>query len=80
MDNGKENERWLELYKEAVLEHDPERLVSRITEAHKAIHERERQLWYAGSLEQSERERLEAASRYLEALRAFGKGGTRENS
>lgn len=79
MGDAKSNEHWLDLYKQAVLEHDPERLLVRISEAAKAIHERERQLWYEGALERTDRERLDAACRYLEILRAFGgKRGSHE--
>ena len=79
MEDAKGNEHWLELYKDAVSEHDPDVLAVRISEAQKAIQQRERQLWYEGSLERSERERLDAASRYLEMLRVFGaKGGSHE--
>jgi len=70
MENAKGNEHWLDLYREAVLEPDPDMLSTRICEAHKAIEERERQLWHEGTLESRERERLEAAYRYLEILRA----------
>lgn len=72
MEGAKGDEHWRRLYREAVMEPDPEGLLVRIAEAHKAIQERERQLWYEGALELSERERLDAASHDLEILRAFG--------
>lgn len=61
--------RWRELYRKALSENDPQRLSLRIVEAHKAIQERVRQLWYEGSQETRERTRLDAASHSLEALR-----------
>lgn len=71
MDAAETSKDWRELYKEAVLEHDPERLGTRISQAHKAIQERTRDLWYQGSPEVSERQRLTAATHYLEILRSL---------
>src|SRR5690242_18937226 len=76
MEAAETSKDWRELYEEAVLEHDPERLGTRIALAHKAIQERTRQLWYEGSQEMSEREHLEAAFHYLEILHSLaGKRG-----
>jgi hypothetical protein len=71
---------WLELYKEAVSEDDPQKLTVRILVAHKAIQERGRQLWYEGSQETGERTRLDAASHSLEALRKLEKKEVRYGS
>jgi len=71
MDAVETTKDWRGLYKEAVLEHDPERLDARISQAHKAIQERARQLWYEGGREVSEREHLTAAAHYLEILHAL---------
>ncbi len=61
---------WLELYREAILEHDPGMLMNRLRLARKGIQERKRDLWYAKSPD-SERERLTAAAYYLEILRSL---------
>ena len=71
MDAAETSKDWRELYKEAVLEHDPERLGARISQAHEAIQKRALQLWYEGSHEMSEREHLNAAAHYLEILCAL---------
>ena len=77
MDTIEKGNCWRELYKDAILEHDPEILGSRIFMAQKAIHERARKLWYEGAQETIERERLSSATRYLEILHHFAekKGG-----
>lgn len=60
---------WLQLYKQALSESDPQRLDLRILDAHRAIQQRRRQLWYEGSGGSSERSRLDAASLSLEIFR-----------
>lgn len=62
---------WRTAYKAALLEHDSEKLRPMILEAQKAIREETRRLWYAGSLNRSERQSLDAASRYLQMLYSF---------
>jgi hypothetical protein len=63
---------WPELYRVAILEPDRGRLPARIEEAHKAIQNRARELWYAGSPETRERHDLDAAVRFLGLLRMVG--------
>lgn len=67
----KKDSAWLELYREAILENDPEVLMNRLLLARKAIQERTRDLWYHNSLEVRERQRLTAAAHYLEILRSL---------
>ena len=69
MESARSKERWSELYEEALLEHDPQMLWIRISEAQKAIQERTIQLWCERSLDATERDRLHSASRYLDILR-----------
>lgn len=59
---------WRKLYEAALIEHDPAKLRPLIVEAHNAIQEEIRRLWYARSLHWNERQSLDAASRYLEML------------
>ena len=61
---------WTELYRNALLESDRSKLPSRIAEARKAIQDRARELWYAGSPETRERRDLDAAVRFLRLLGA----------
>ena len=72
MQGGEMHKGWRVLYRDAVLESDPTRLMLRIREAHKAIQDRTRQLWYEGSIDSEERQALAAASHYLEILRTLG--------
>ena len=71
METVKKDSAWLELYREAILENDPEVLMDRLLLARKAIQERTRDLWYRKSPEASERQRLTAAAHYLEILRSL---------
>jgi len=64
--------RWPELYRQALLESDNDRLAGRIEEASKAIKGRARELWYENSPETRERRDLDAALRFLGLLRAVG--------
>ncbi len=66
---------WRKLYEAALVEHDPTRLRPMIVEAHKAIQVETRRLWYAGSLNRSERRSLDVASRYLEMLYSLASNG-----
>ena len=59
---------WPQLYREALLESDRSRVPDRIEKAHRAIQQRARELWYAGSLETRERHDLDAAVRFLGLL------------
>lgn len=63
---------WLILYREAVLEPDPKKSKLRIVRAQRAIGLRARELWYAGSVETTERRRLDAALNFLGVLRTIG--------
>lgn len=65
-------ENWLILYREAVLEADPEKAKARIHEAQIAIGRRARELWYARAPETSERRQMDAASHLLGILRVIG--------
>jgi hypothetical protein len=60
---------WLQLYRRALQESDRNRLLVRIEEANKAIQQRARDLWYAGSPETKERHDLDAAVRFLGLLK-----------
>lgn len=62
---------WRELYKQAVLEPDPEQLAMRIDKAHKAIRWRISELWHVGAADTSERSQLDAASYFLALLRTI---------
>ena len=61
---------WPELYREALLESDRSRMPARIEAAQKEIQRRARELWYAGSVETTERRALDAAIHFLGLLRA----------
>lgn len=63
---------WLILYREAVLEPDPQKSKVRILQAQRAIGLRARELWYAGAKETTERRQMDAASRFLGVLRTIG--------
>ena len=63
--------RWPELYRQALLGSDSGRLLVQIDEASDAIRCRSRELWYAGSLETSERHALDSALYFLGLLRMF---------
>lgn len=70
MENAGVSKSWRELYREALLEHDPAKLEARIVDAHRAIEEEVRRSWYGRSTDIRERQSLEAASHYLEILRS----------
>ena len=69
MSNPPPGKSWPELYREALLESDRTRLPARIEEAHKAIQDRARELWYGGSPQTRERHDLDVAVRFLRLLR-----------
>lgn len=60
---------WQELYREAVLESDPEVIDTRIAAAQSAIGERRKKLWNRGERATYEVNKLEAASYFLELLK-----------
>ena len=61
--------RWSDLYRQAILESDPDRLHARIEEASSAIQSRSRELWYERSTETRERRDLDSALHFLKLLR-----------
>jgi hypothetical protein len=63
---------WPELYREALLESNPAKVPARIEEAHKAIHRRVLELWYAGSPQSKEQRDLDVALHFLDLLRRVG--------
>ena len=74
MANTEVNRHWLELYREAVLEPARKKMRTLVAQAHRAIQNRARELWYAGSPVTSERRQLDAASNFLGILRTIGEG------
>lgn len=70
--------RWLMLYKKAVLEPDPAKLNSRISQAQCAIRERARELWYSDAPATPERRELHTALHFLRLLLVFGRGADRK--
>jgi len=75
MENERHTEHWFDLYEEAIFETDAEKLGIRISKAQNAIKVRAKQLWYEGSQEATERERLETAYHFLEILRSLSEKG-----
>jgi hypothetical protein len=72
MTNSDGNQNWLALYREAVLESDRKQIKTRVAQAQAAIRLRAREMWYAGTVEASERRRMDAASLCLGVLCAIG--------
>ena len=72
MVNSDGDQNWLTLYREAVLEPDPQKIKIRIAQAQTAIQLRALELWYAGAAETGERHRLDAAGHFLGILRVIG--------
>jgi hypothetical protein len=72
MANSDENQNWLALYREAVLEPDRKKVKIRVAQAQMAIQHRARELWYAGAPETSERRHMDAAVDFLGILRLIG--------
>jgi len=70
--DGDGSNNWLILYREAVQESDPQKSKVRIAQAQRAIELRAHELWYAGSADRTERNRLDAASNLLAVLRTIG--------
>ena len=73
MNNSSAGKRWLVLYKKAVMEADPTKLETRISQAQHAIRERALELWYAQTPQTAERRELQTALRFLGLLLVFGK-------
>jgi hypothetical protein len=79
---------WRQLYKEALLEPNPEKLLARIAEAHYAMQCRARELWYEGSSvtsEQyqsatSEQYQMDTACEFLELLATMVVGDGNEHT
>lgn len=72
MSNRHGNTNWLTLYREAVLEHDPKKLLARAAEARHAMRRRALELWYAGAPDTTERRQMDAASHHLRLLCTMG--------
>lgn len=68
MANSDGNQKWLALYREAVLEPDRKKINARVAQAQMAIQRRARELWYAGAPEMTERHQMDAASHFLGVL------------
>jgi hypothetical protein len=77
-----EKEHWAELYQRALFEEDRNKLPLLLEQAHQAVQQRVRELWYSPTCGQNvtdkERHELHAAAYYLgllrslEARKAFG--------
>jgi hypothetical protein len=80
------NEHWSELYRRALFEEDRDKLPSLLEQAHRAVQQRVRELWYSparGSKASGrERRELDAAAYYLDLLRSLetGKALAKEGS
>jgi hypothetical protein len=72
MANSDANQNWLTLYREAVLEQDRKKVMTRVAQAQMAIQCRARELWCAGAPETSERHQMDAAAHFLGILRLIG--------
>jgi len=68
--NGSKN--WLTLYREAVLESDPQKSKARIHVAQRAIGLRAQELWYGRAPDTTERRQMDAASQLLGLLATIG--------
>lgn len=66
------NVNWLMLYREAILEQDPEKLRARASQAQYAIGRRALELWYSGAPDTTERRQMDAASHHLRLLCTMG--------
>ena len=73
MTNSDGNQKWLALYREAVLEPDRKKVKTRVAQAQAAIRLRARELWYGGATETTERRQMDAAARFLGVLRSIGR-------
>ena len=62
------NTNWLTLYREAVQERDPKKLLARVVQARHAMRSRARELWYSGAPDTTERRQVDAASYHLQLL------------
>ncbi len=78
MVDGDENTKWLTLYREAILERDPEKVRKRVSRAQQAIRRRARELWYGRVLDSAERLQMDAASCHLRLLCRIGTAGEPE--
>jgi hypothetical protein len=70
-----EKEHWAELYRRALFEEDRSKLPLLLEQAHQAVRQRVRELWYSpiGGQSVTDKERLElnAAAYYLDLLRSL---------
>lgn len=67
-----ESANWLTLYREAVEEHDREKLRARVAQAQNAMRRRTLELWYDGASDTTERRQIDAASHHLRILCTVG--------
>ncbi len=71
---------WRQLYREALFEPEPEKLLARIAEAYYAMQCRARELWYEGSSNGKERAQMDAACGFLELLEMMAGEKAREHT
>lgn len=71
MAEGENNPNWLALYREAVQEHDRQKLPARVAQAQHAMRRRSLELWYAGTADTTERRQIDTASHHLNLLRTM---------
>lgn len=71
----KQNAHWAELYRRALFEDDHDKLPLLLEEAHQAVHERLRELWYSPTaplnVTEKELRELDAAAYYLALLKSL---------
>ena len=70
LSNSSENTNWRELYRAAILELDKIQIPPRITQAENAIAERSRELFDEDGVNDEERQALDNALYFLQALRS----------
>ncbi len=71
---------WRQLYREALYEPEPEKLLARIAEAYYAMQCRARELWYEGSSNGKARAQMDAACGFLELLEMMAEEKTKEHT
>jgi hypothetical protein len=75
MEGINKKQHWEELYRKALFEEDHNKLPLLLEQAHQAVQQRVRELWYSPTHGQNvtdkERAELHAAAYYLDLLRSF---------
>jgi len=70
-----EKETWAKLYQRALFEEDSSKLPLLLEQAHRAVHQRVRELWYSPTpgkdVTDKERHKLNTAAYYLDLLRSL---------